>query len=321
MTCKYCEYYQLCKQMMEINKKMNRHDEVERIKRLMVNQNVQDECTEFIESEDGPWDDTAYFIEKGMLIDELREQSRLYKDDEVRMGVLKACCDIIEHQPAFQIISDVDFDDYLKSIEIDSLNLKVKTFNCLKRAGINTLRDLCRMTYSEIKEIPHLTQTGFEEIQKAINEHTAKFIQNDEKTQNIEKPMNEEEITKLMKKGNYTKEEVVNGYVVCAVYNSDIIIEGAEIVECIDELVNEHDYGFKDDFGACRQAEKDGVKFINDIDGLEKGCYIDTPKNREICTEALKKYPEFRVENWLFKSTCLEIYRNLYIKTFGNPLD
>lgn len=176
MTCKWCEYYQLCRQMIEINKKMNHHDEVERIKSLMANQNVQDECTDFVESEDGPWDDTAYFIEKGMLIDELREQSRLYKDDEVRMGVLKACYDIIEHQPAFQIISDVDFDDYLKSIEIDSLNLKVKTFNCLKRAGINTLCDLCRMTCSEIKEIPHLTQAGFEEIQKAMNEEIEKFI-------------------------------------------------------------------------------------------------------------------------------------------------
>lgn len=176
MTCKYCEYYQMCKQMKEINKKMNHLEEVERLKSLMVNQNVQDECTDFVESEDGPWDDTVYFIEKGTLIDELIEQSRLYKDDEVRMGVLKACCDIIEHQPAFQIISDVDFDDYLKSIEIDSLNLKVKTFNCLKRAGINTLRDLCRMTYSEIKEIPHLTQAGFDEIQKAMNEEIEKFV-------------------------------------------------------------------------------------------------------------------------------------------------
>ena len=42
------------------------------------------------------------------------------------MGVLKACRDIVDHQPAYKLTSDADFDANLKSIEIEKLALKVK---------------------------------------------------------------------------------------------------------------------------------------------------------------------------------------------------
>lgn len=127
-------------------------------------------------------------------------------------------------------------------------------------------------------------------------------------------------IKRLMKDYGYSREETIKGYSAFTCYNSDVVIDGATVVEVIGDLNDEHDYGFENgDFSACRQAEKDGVKFINDIDGLEKGCYVDTPENREICIKGLQEHPEYRIENWLFNETCSEEYRNAYIETFGNP--
>lgn len=136
------------------------------------------------------------------------------------------------------------------------------------------------------------------------------------------KKLTDEVLTKkLMEEYGWSKEETINGYGIFACYNSDTCIEGAEVIEAIGELNEEFDYGFEfGDFSACRQAEVDGVKFINDIKGLEKGYYIDTPENRKFCSKELLEHPKYRIENWLFKKE-FEMYKTLYIKTFGNPLE
>lgn len=68
---------------------------------------------------------------------------------------------------------------------------------------------------------------------------------------------------------------------------------------------------------ALEQAEKDGVKFINDMPGLEKGLYIDTPENRKICSQALEASPNLRIENILQAAS--PEYRDAYISKFGDP--
>jgi len=100
------------------------------------------------------------------------------------------------------------------------------------------------------------------------------------------------------------------GYDIFQSDGSEYFIDGALIVEKIDSMNL-----FKNDFEACRQAEKDGViMFINDIDGLEKGCYVDTPTNRKYCIEMIKKYPQYRIENWMNPD---EEYYQLYTKVFN----
>ena len=54
-------------------------------------------------------------------------------------------------------------------------------------------------------------------------------------------------------------------------------IPGALHIAKIDEMNM-----FDDDVSACKQAKKDGVKFINDIRGIRNNMYIDTVENREI---------------------------------------
>lgn len=104
-------------------------------------------------------------------------------------------------------------------------------------------------------------------------------------------------------------EAINKGYDIFTSYGSEVVIDGALTVEGIDML-----NFFESDFDACRQAEEDGVKFINDIDGLEKGCYVDTPENRKHCIEMLKKHPEYRVENWIDYN---DEYGSKYAEYFG----
>lgn len=94
----------------------------------------------------------------------------------------------------------------------------------------------------------------------------------------------------------WTEQEVKNGY---AVFNSgnDEYIEGARYIADIGSLKM-----YEGTFDACRQAELDGVNFINDMDGLEKGVYIDTPENRKVCDEYILVKPEYCVENMMAKS-------------------
>lgn len=127
------------------------------------------------------------------------------------------------------------------------------------------------------------------------------------------KEFTEQEIKKLSEDYGWSEDQVRKGYEMFACYGSDSVIEGAIIVEEIGDINK-----FNSDWDACRQAEKDGVKFINDIDGLEKGCYVDTPDNRKHCIEMLEKYPEYRVENLIKNSGDYCDYWDKYKKYFEN---
>ena len=87
---------------------------------------------------------------------------------------------------------------------------------------------------------------------------------------------------------------IEKGYFVDVSRGNASAIQGALVVDTISQFG-----AFADTWDACRQAEKDGVKFINDIPGLEKGFYVDTPKNRELCQKELMCKPELRIQNWI----------------------
>lgn len=97
---------------------------------------------------------------------------------------------------------------------------------------------------------------------------------------------NEKLIGELMSVYGWSREETINGY---GFFENEF---GAVEVCRIDDLLwcDEFDYGIDTDEDACVQAEKDGVKFINDIKGIDKRRYIDTPKNRMLCEEYVRTY-------------------------------
>lgn len=105
--------------------------------------------------------------------------------------------------------------------------------------------------------------------------------------------------------GDWSDDKVRVGYDIFTTDTEDIIPD-ALFIGRIDVIE-----AFDSDYEAARQAEADGfVKFINDVDGLEKGMYIDTPGNREHCVAFLAKNPDFRVENLI--GGWNEAYREKY---------
>ena len=53
---------------------------------------------------------------------------------------------------------------------IDDLDLSVRSYNCLKRAGINTVEELIQMTEEEMMKVRNLGRKSLEEVQQKLNE-------------------------------------------------------------------------------------------------------------------------------------------------------
>lgn len=61
------------------------------------------------------------------------------------------------------------------SSSIDELDLSVRSYNCLKRAGIHTIIQLIDKTSAEVEKIRNLGRKSFKEIVNKINERNLKF--------------------------------------------------------------------------------------------------------------------------------------------------
>lgn len=60
---------------------------------------------------------------------------------------------------------------------IDELDLSVRSYKCCKRAGINTLGDLCGKTYTEMQKVRNLGKKSLQEIENKMNEYGLRFKQ------------------------------------------------------------------------------------------------------------------------------------------------
>ena len=49
-------------------------------------------------------------------------------------------------------------------ITLEELDLSVRSYNCLKRAGINTVKDLSEKTYEDMLEVRNLGKKSLEEV-------------------------------------------------------------------------------------------------------------------------------------------------------------
>lgn len=53
---------------------------------------------------------------------------------------------------------------------IEELDLSVRSYNCLKRAGINTVQELCSKTEEEMMKVRNLGRKSLEEVQEKLSE-------------------------------------------------------------------------------------------------------------------------------------------------------
>jgi DNA-directed RNA polymerase subunit alpha len=61
------------------------------------------------------------------------------------------------------------------AVPIEDVQLSVRSFNCLKRAGVNTIEDLTNMTESEMMKIRNLGKKSFDEIRDLLREMELSF--------------------------------------------------------------------------------------------------------------------------------------------------
>ena len=81
------------------------------------------------------------------------------------------------HDYALQILKNTTA--ISKDMPIENLELSVRSFNCLKRAGIDTLGDLLLRTEDDLIKIRNLGKKPFEEILQKLNTMGLKLSQNE----------------------------------------------------------------------------------------------------------------------------------------------
>ena len=71
-----------------------------------------------------------------------------------------------------QVMADKPMDPKGKVMDmnIDELELSVRSYNCLKRAGINTVEELCNKTADDMMKVRNLGRKSLEEVLGKLNE-------------------------------------------------------------------------------------------------------------------------------------------------------
>ncbi len=79
---------------------------------------------------------------------------------------LRLFIDLTETAQAIEVMHEVQGDETDKVLEmnIDELELSVRSYNCLKRAGINTVQELCDKTPDDMMKVRNLGRKSLEEV-------------------------------------------------------------------------------------------------------------------------------------------------------------
>jgi len=79
---------------------------------------------------------------------------------------LKLFVDLTETAKSVEVMIEPKDDDKEKALEmnIDELELSVRSYNCLKRAGINTVEELCNKTSEDMMKVRNLGRKSLEEV-------------------------------------------------------------------------------------------------------------------------------------------------------------
>ena len=79
---------------------------------------------------------------------------------------------VVEEEEEVPNFPPEEIDDSAKVLEmtIDDLDLSVRSFNCLKRAGINTVADLAQKTEDDMMKVRNLGRKSLDEVKKKLEE-------------------------------------------------------------------------------------------------------------------------------------------------------
>ena len=85
---------------------------------------------------------------------------------------LKLFIDLSENAKTAEVMIEKEDNEKVKVLEmnIDELELSVRSYNCLKRAGINTVEELCNKTSEDMMKVRNLGRKSLEEVLAKLNE-------------------------------------------------------------------------------------------------------------------------------------------------------
>ena len=85
---------------------------------------------------------------------------------------LKLFIDLTETAKATEVMIEKQDNEKEKALEmnIDELELSVRSYNCLKRAGINTVEELCDRTSDDMMKVRNLGRKSLEEVLAKLKE-------------------------------------------------------------------------------------------------------------------------------------------------------
>jgi DNA-directed RNA polymerase subunit alpha len=99
---------------------------------------------------------------------------------------------LIEHQRLFvgltekvsdevtMVVKEEENRDRLMDMSIEELDLSVRSYNCLKRAGINTVAELLNRTEEEMMKVRNLGKKSLEEVTQKLAELNLSLRSSDE---------------------------------------------------------------------------------------------------------------------------------------------
>lgn len=93
-----------------------------------------------------------------------KDDQELIKDLVVRLKSYTGHPGIPNANRAFNQVQNTETIDEIMAITIEDLDLTVRSYNCLKRGGINTIHDITERTEEDLLKIRNMGRKSFEEI-------------------------------------------------------------------------------------------------------------------------------------------------------------
>ena len=90
--------------------------------------------------------------------------------------------DLSENAKTAEVMVEKEYNEKEKVLEmtIDELELSVRSYNCLKRAGINTVEELCSRTSEDMMKVRNLGRKSLEEVLAKLKELGLQLNSSDE---------------------------------------------------------------------------------------------------------------------------------------------
>ena len=86
----------------------------------------------------------------------------------------------VSNEVEIMVEKEAEQKNKLLEMSIEELDLSVRSYNCLKRAGINTVEELLQRNEEEMMKVRNLGRKSLEEVAKKLNELNLSLCKNDD---------------------------------------------------------------------------------------------------------------------------------------------